>query len=214
MSILHRAIRRVYNKYLWDPWYVKSKTAAAKDPEWAAIEARRDTGRNTILFLSDEHDLTMEHWERQHEIEERLTPRPWWLRWGIMHKIEAFRPINTVQFWHARATRGWAPSDTWNLHGYLAKVISGSVLHLRDNGNGWPGDHLVNEGEWAQILTDIADGFAAVLDLDDHDQPWNSDPSLSKDQGDAMRTAWEAQCMGRFNHGMDLFKTWYFHLWD
>ena len=53
---------------------------------------------------------------------------------NIRRNIREFREV------FIRGKRGWAPSDTWNLDVYLARVIGESLNHLADSTYGWPGE--------------------------------------------------------------------------
>ena len=51
-----------------------------------------------------------------------------------------FRGWRTVKAFFMRGRRGWAPSDTWNLDRYWAKMMGESLAHLAEHTHGWPGE--------------------------------------------------------------------------
>ncbi len=112
-----------------------------------------------------------------------------------------------------------APTVEWHrvhfhsLQEPLGEVIAQAIEQFRDSGlHGYPTDAedapwiqaMDFTGEspgfqaWLAILTKIADGFRAVPVMDDY--------SYDDATREAATTA--------FNEGMDLFKTYYLHLWD
>lgn len=118
---------------------------------------------------------------------------------------------DTKAKWH-RAHHGWAPSDTWSLDVYLAKVIAESVAYLRDTCHGVPNDLLpVNEHgieddspqalnaaaeKWDALLTEIVQACRSYAAQDI--------ASLGEiaSGGEKIRNA------------MHLLGDWYHHLWS
>lgn len=68
-------------------------------------------------------------------------------------------PYRIKAFWQ-RGKRGWADRDTWCLGSYIARVISESVLHLKNTNTGYPGN--LTKEKWDKILKDISRGFALL----------------------------------------------------
>lgn len=149
-------------------WSAKRDRLCATDPTWAEIEARRHhaDGRTSTIFLSDEHRLGWDEWDTQEEIAERLCPHTWVHR--VHWWLQAHGPRvqwRNLRDYHQRGRRGWADSDTWGLDTYLARVISTSTAHLRDNAHGYPGtDECPTEDRWYQILTEISQRFGRYED--------------------------------------------------
>ena len=46
--------------------------------------------------------------------------------------------MKKIYWFFQRGKRGWADCDTWDLYSYLARVIKGSVKHLKDSKMGTP----------------------------------------------------------------------------
>jgi hypothetical protein len=99
--------------------------------------------------------------------------------------------------------RGWSDRDTWDLDGYLAQVISGSVTHLRDHGHGYPGEEQgADEQEWHDILTRIA----GPLSL-------NCDRTVDGETSAARRERQERELTEQ-QEALRLMAEWFHHLWD
>lgn len=114
------------------------RVRASRHPEWAAIEARRDTsppGHST--FLSE--DLTWDDWARQDQIADALTPEPRWLT--LAHRLahlEARRVLADAAAFVQRARRGWADDDVWDLGPTLCQRAGAQLVHLSVHAHGWP----------------------------------------------------------------------------
>jgi len=127
-----------------------------------------------------------------------------------------------------RGRRGWADSDTWDMHCYLIKVIIPMLKYLKSNNHGFPGS-LKSSDEWSNILSEMISGFEAgkrVLDdnyLDEIQPGWceasketkellsglNIKPSSRIEERKRMK-ADEKQ----FHKAMRLMDKWFFNLWD
>lgn len=179
----------------FDWWYKRAKSRAWQDTTWAEIERRRHDGdRRTTIMFSDRHDLTMEHWEKQGEIFDRLNPRPWVFRaqWWLQAHGPAAQRANLTRSWQ-RARHGWAVSDTWDLHTYLSKVIAGSVEHLRTHTHGHPCP--ITAEEWDDILRRVVAGF---------------EPTANS-EGDVDETD---EITAKREEALHLLSQWFRHLWD
>lgn len=183
-------------------WYRKARKRAMKDPTYAAIQARRDAGstHSTVLMLSDDHNLGLGEWKLQDEIVKKMTRYPIHLKvlaWRHRH-LRPYRwcrgVISTVQ----RARRGWSHADTWDFHSFHSRLMVEAIEHMRVVAHGHPGD--LTQEQWDGILAEIRDGFRAAIRLDD----------CLEDHDDEE----DKKLRAEFEHGMDLFKLWYFALWD
>jgi hypothetical protein len=133
----------------------------------------------------------------------------WWnwitdLKWKIP---------NTIQ----RAYRGWGHADTWDFDRYLANVIRDGIKHLKNCQHGIPtdiyekyrNDVLLDQNEaeflalkeWNEILDKIVYGFdcASLISGDSYLE-------LSHEERNQAENA--------YYEGMDLFKEYFFNLWD
>lgn len=135
-------------------------------------------------------DMTLEH-----------EYRPRWYR-VVLHIhwwMQQHGPRTTWRhlkaFWQ-RGRRGWADSDTWSFHVYIAGIIRDAVQHLNDNKHGWPGGPMTFE-EWGEILSQISEGMDAAT-KDGISAPVH------------VQLARQAQMDLAFDH----LKKYFGHLWD
>jgi hypothetical protein len=86
---------------------------------------------------------------------------------------EMLKPMNywySIQHMKDRLTKGYSDRDTFSLDWYLSDIISKAVLDVRDKGGyfvvveDFDYDDEIHEVIWANILTDISDGFALLRD--------------------------------------------------
>lgn len=128
-----------------------------------------------------------------------------------LHPLERLSDgLREVKWFLQRGRRGWADRDTWGLDGYLARVISESVEHLRRTTHGypapraeWPWPAEVDkqaERDWDEILRAIAEGFAAVAD----------DEYLAEDADGRLISEFKPE----YKRAMALFAEWFPSLWD
>jgi hypothetical protein len=82
-------------------------------------------------------------------------------------------PLRHLSEFVIRGRHGWAPSDTWSLDHYLARVISESVLYLRDHTHGYPAG--LSPDQWHDILTAISGPLSVDPDrlLDEEPSEWH-----------------------------------------
>ncbi len=127
-----------------------------------------------------------------------------------------------------RGKRGWADEDTWEFNLYLAKVISGGVKKLKKDTHGFP-SCVSAERDWDKILDKIIKTFEdAILVNDDKllylpTDEWNEE-LYAKFVQQAVNTNKMWHCMDTrvmtlqesrdFEEGFELFRKYYFNLWD
>lgn len=87
------------------------------------------------------------------------------------------------------------------MHGYLAPLIAGMAIHLRDHGHTWPGGELTVEA-WHAILTDIAGPLAVDLDRD-----------IDGETREEYKVRVEAEYAAQ-RDALRLMAAWFGHLWD
>jgi hypothetical protein len=109
-----------------------------------------------------------------------------------------------------RGYRGWATEDTWELYGYLSKVIKEGTTYLRDFGNGHPGE--IDEDEWRKILNEIIYAFELAQEINEGNRElYISEFTLEQQKKFSCLTLEEFEAM---NKGMKLFTEYFFDLWD
>lgn len=177
--------------------------AAERDPRWAAIEARRETGQPGKLLLSD--DLTLADWELQRRIEEELVPDPWW--WPVAvraRRWHAAAAVDRCRYRAQRARRGWSDRDAYDVARHLAAVAAGMLEHLADTTVGWPcNDRYRTPEDWQRALRTHAQALAAYVHDPEDDvllDTWGAvavDPDGDADALDAARSAWAARAEAR-----------------
>lgn len=154
----------------------------------------------------------------------RLFCSSWWKHW--LRPRTYWKPFHYA---YQRVIRGWADCDTWSLDTHVAEVLSEAVLHLKENKRGFPSglvpddvDHEEGIEKWKGILRDISDGFKASLVVNDVPDEFISHSLTEQDRfGRAKRIydwdaveKYRAEKLETFHKGMDLFKQYFFNLWD
>jgi len=111
-----------------------------------------------------------------------------------------------------RGKNGYSYIDVWSFDSYLCDVIIGGVKLLKENLHGAPHELFDDNAEnqtwkWEAVLDKIIEGFEAGRALIDMDYIH---------LGDTKET-WmpkQEKLTAKFNEGMDLFKQYFFNLWD
>jgi len=141
------------------------------------------------------------------------------LRYAIPRKIR-----DVWHLWHLRKrikwawqrlTRGWDDTVAWNLSDYLARMLPGVLADIAENADGHPAglDKKITYGttkslkEWKQVLKKMGRGFKAAESL------MVADDKLFL-KGGGVNVQARNKAMDEFNVGMDLFKEYFFSLWD
>lgn len=131
-----------------------------------------------------------------------------------------------------RGKRGYADSDTWDFHDYLTDVITGGLKQLRKYRHGTPaiinpktGEYEYDEKRWKKILDKMIYTFETakkiVNNYPENDWlycPTNEWDKLKNMRGEfnnegLMRVMTKKECLA-YEEGWDLFKTYFFNLWD
>lgn len=120
-----------------------------------------------------------------------------------------------------RGKRGWANHDTWGLDITLAKIIADSVKYLRKNTYGYPTN--LTKQKWNSILKRITWTFMIAQKVS------NREVYLTKNRKQYLRlrkiirsdsdlyngvVIFTHQKTKKFYKGFDLFKKYFFNLWD
>lgn len=106
-------------------------------------------------------------------------------------------PMRVFRHWRQRAQRGFSVYDTWSLDRHLAGVIAHSVAHLRDHTHGYPGEEGMTKEKWHAILTEI-------------ETPLRVWAELAHDMDPSEEDRWVDRC----EKSLELFKEYFFGLWD
>ena len=135
--------------------YDRRQRAAAKDPEWAEIEKRRNRRPDgTATLLSEDDGLNWSHFRRQREIERRLVPTPPWMK--LLYRlgdISLGDSLTATASAVSRLRRGWDPSDAYNLGCHLPRHVGEQLAWLSQNAHGWPGNQeFPTYDDWVNTL--------------------------------------------------------------
>jgi len=140
--------------------------------------------------------------------------------WRICHYIDAL-PLRIKSFFQ-RGLRGWAVSDVWGLHYYLATVISKSMRNLKKQSHSHPPN--LTEGKWIDIINEIIYTFEVAERISDSELYLINDKKLREEWQKSLNEInknYEShnRCMTdkeikQYEKGWRLFKEYFFDLWD
>lgn len=143
---------------------------------------------------------------------------------------------NTKKYFQ-RLFRGYADSDLWSLDSFLAELLYKMMdkfikvkrmgYHVIEDGM----DDEEAEQKWEDVLKDILAGFKAAISLcqddyiDDYVTGYRDEECNKTDGSTFIMHNWpildydgikkkEEELKATFNKGMDLFKEYFFGLWD
>jgi len=123
-----------------------------------------------------------------------------WLRYRLPHLIK-YAPSGNyrkIKWFIQRGKRGWADVDAWDINDYITSIMIGMLSRMLEGGLLSYPDRISPE-EWESILKQMLEGFQIAQQILSHDYQVGEDFKE--------KTA-------VFHQGMDLFKQWYFSLWD
>ena len=180
--------RARYALHEWRPCYrfVSHHLTMCKD----------DTDNDALGYLS----ATIA-WDEAHRVRYRL----WRIYINLTQptdlvKDHITRPL--IRFWQ-RGRRGWCYEDVWSVDAWLARTLPPMLDQLRKENHGWPGEPMTFD-EWNGddgIVAQIAEGFRAARLIEDSGYGCESEPTYE-------------ELHAKFDAGFDLFREWYFQLWD
>jgi hypothetical protein len=104
-----------------------------------------------------------------------------------------------------RAIRGYSNKDVWSIDCFLCDIMPKMLRQLAKNLNGCPTNLYDKKNEddechkWVKILEKMAEGFEAGQKINDMD--FDNEQERKKLEK-------------KFDKGMDLFKKYFFSLWD
>lgn len=115
--------------------------------------------------------------------------------------------VQDVKYFFQRGKKGYSDLDIWDFSDYLCDVLKNGLRELKEISNGCP--HGVYDAskkddecwKWDEILTEMIEGFEAgskILGGDAYGMHADEIKKLEE----------------KFYNGMDLFKKYFFHLWD
>lgn len=126
--------------------------------------------------------------------------KPEFSKWFYKPRF-SFRNIKTARQWikwsWQRAFRGYADCDLWSIDFYISEILSNMIKDFRENTHGYPNE--LTPEDWDKILEKIENGFNASKKIQNMEYE-------GTEEYEALHKI--------FDEGMDLFKEWYFGLWD
>lgn len=166
---------------------------------------------------------------------EPLLQLTWWQRriygptYRFIARLRPRRIADNLHWKRQRVERGWSDRDAWSLDSHLCRVITGGVRSIRDNSHGYPSD-LTPEA-WTETLNKIAYGFQCGLALINMDYVEVAGKTMidretgrihfnvgaSEEEVATAREREEAERLrlqAAFDEGFDLFRKYFFDLWD
>lgn len=114
--------------------------------------------------------------------------------------------IKGIKWFFQRGKKGYSDYDVWGFDSYLCKVIIGGLEQLKNNHCGCPSDLFDADKDdnecwkWVEVLDKIINGFKAAERIIDYDY------DIAAGEYDGLKK--------EFDEGMELFKKYFFGLWD
>jgi len=124
--------------------------------------------------------------------------------------------LRKIKSFFQRGYRGWADEDTWDFDLYLAKVMSQGLKHLKKHHHGCPSD-IYNKYKDRKDLTQHQKDKLAVKEwktkMDIMIRGFEIVPQLFNMK--VLKTKIRKErYFYEFERGLDIFKKYYFNLWD
>lgn len=149
-------------------------------------------------------------------LKEMFGKTPWYLKiyywlWRQVSNTRFFLSVRLPCFF-IRGKNGYSYMDVWSIDHYLCSFMPNAIQDLIDSLHGAPPDLFDDDAEnqtwkWEEVLGKIRDGFLAGRSLIDTDYI----------EIDDSREVWlpkQEKLQAKFDEGMDLFKKYFFNLWD
>lgn len=188
-----------------------------------------------IKFKSiDEWEKMRKIWQNMHPIRYKLQ-QIYYAIWRFFVRIIDFFKYG-IKYFIQRGRKGWSGEDWWNLPFYISKIMVDCLKKLKKEGHGlptWEKGKAEKQAikEWNDILDNIIYTFEMATKIGEGDIDY-----ISTTQKDAekMRKSYRrthrdlkkkypelpfgkvltAKESEKLEKGFDLFKKWFFHLWD
>lgn len=106
-----------------------------------------------------------------------------------------------------RCKYGFSDEDLWSFDWYLIGIIQQGLARLKKEAIGYPSD--LTSKKWDKTLDEIIDGFKSAEIITKR-----SLIEIDKDGCLHFNEKGYKEHMKKFNKGMDLFKKYFFSLWD
>ena len=128
-----------------------------------------------------------------------------------------------------RVFRGYDDTSVWNLYHHISEQLPKILRQLKNNHLGCPGELFDNKAKknkechkWEDILEKMARGFDAAVKIGNNE--YMKEIKLKKPEKDIFGKdsytgyKYDKKCYNKlykeFEEGMELFKKYFFNLWD
>ncbi|MHA1437927.1 MAG: hypothetical protein ACTSPD_10155 [Promethearchaeota archaeon] len=132
-----------------------------------------------------------------------------------VNDIYYFFKVNVPNF-IGRIKKGYGKADVWNFDYHIASVIEGGVRELADHHMGH--DATMTDEEWTEILYRISNTFATARKVANHDIILTTNQRDYRHMKKIMKNhdvvVYSPELTKDFYKGFDLFKKYFFGLWD
>ena len=140
-----------------------------------------------------------------------------------------FNIHNEIKYFFQRGYKGYSDRDVWSADYYIAKTVSKIITQLNKKKNGYP--YGLSTKEWGNILKKIAKSFnqaSKIVNLDIAYAPldkkytikdYNINKQIEKKVNKKFPRIYKCKILTikegkEFQEGFDLFKKYFFDLWD
>ena len=142
--------------------------------------------------------------------------------------MRLFGWIKEIKYFFQRGRRGWSDCDWWSVDGYLAEIIPPMIKKLRNSEvQGYPEGWVSGIDEYNEILDHITWTFEQAQKIISYDiiyqraDEWDEEVyqkfvGLVEKGEEHWKDVevWDKETCIRFEEGFDLFKKFFFSLWD
>lgn len=121
--------------------------------------------------------------------------------------------LDNLRARYQRSKRGYSYGDVWNMFDWFMRTVKPMLIHLKNEGIGYPGE-FKDRSEWEAILDEMincldfmdedkVDAFFGFCEIDDYKR------MTKEDHQHIYKTMEENK-----NRFFELFSKYYFDLWD
>ena len=147
-NLANKVLENTYNKKI---------AIASENLEWVALQHKnQQPGPSFEAFSKKLEDII-----KQSEIEEKLSPDPFWL--PLVMRVERATLVNTyrkITLIVQKRAKGYNDTDLWNLDMHIADHLSKVIKEFASKTNGYPSDYPDYE-TWINKLNSISQDLAS-----------------------------------------------------
>lgn len=121
--------------------------------------------------------------------------------------------LDNLRACYQRSKRGYSYGDVWNMFDWFMRTIKPMLIHLKNEGMGYPGE-FKDRSEWETVLDEMID----CLDFMDEDYTYRFFGFYTLDDYKRM-TIEHQDCINKImednkNRFFELFSKYFYDLWD